>query len=238
MLNQRQSIWRRAVRRVAKRIIGWRFRHFNPSTHSARNVRVNGVELTVGRGVFDPSLHFTSAFFADYIKKSAGLATDAAVLDIGTGTGVLAIAAALSGCKHVVAVDLNPAALECARINVRKNGLADKVDVQEGEFVPRQTVTLFDHVICNPPYFRGTAKNDAQRAYLAGADLEWFDDFIHHIEPCLVPHGRVLLVLSDAADLAAIMGRFSASGWSYQVVAHRDIFIEIMYVIELVVKKA
>jgi ribosomal protein L11 methyltransferase len=56
----------------------------------------------------------------------------AAVLDLGTGSGVLALAAAAWGASRVLAVDLNPLCVKTARKNVDLNGLADRVVVKEG----------------------------------------------------------------------------------------------------------
>ncbi len=50
-------------------------------------------------------------------------------LDVGTGTGILAIAAAKLGAKEVVAIDIDPEAAEVARENVLRNHLHDKVHV-------------------------------------------------------------------------------------------------------------
>ncbi|NLI82872.1 MAG: methyltransferase domain-containing protein [Deltaproteobacteria bacterium] len=54
------------------------------------------------------------------------------VVDLGTGTGVLAVASALLGAKRVLAVDLNPLCVKTARRNVRLNHLEDRVQVVEG----------------------------------------------------------------------------------------------------------
>jgi ribosomal protein L11 methyltransferase len=54
------------------------------------------------------------------------------VLDLGTGTGILALGAALLGAQSVLAVDINPLAVRTARANVRLNGLEQRVEVIEG----------------------------------------------------------------------------------------------------------
>jgi ribosomal protein L11 methyltransferase len=54
------------------------------------------------------------------------------VLDLGTGTGILALAAALLGAEKVLAVDLNPLSVKTARKNVRLNGLEGAIEVVEG----------------------------------------------------------------------------------------------------------
>ena len=60
------------------------------------------------------------------------------VIDVGTGSGILAIAAGLLGAGHVLAIDIDPDAVRVAEENVRNNGLSHVVDVQQGN--------LLDHV--------------------------------------------------------------------------------------------
>ncbi len=55
------------------------------------------------------------------------------VLDVGTGTGVLAILSAMLGAEEVVAIDNDPVAVGVARENIGNNGVSDKVKVLEGE---------------------------------------------------------------------------------------------------------
>jgi len=54
------------------------------------------------------------------------------VVDLGTGTGVLALASALLGAEHVLAVDLNPLCVKTAKTNVQFNHLEGRIEVQEG----------------------------------------------------------------------------------------------------------
>jgi ribosomal protein L11 methyltransferase len=54
------------------------------------------------------------------------------VVDLGTGTGVLALASALLGAQHVLAVDLNPLCVKTARKNVEWNHLESRIEVKEG----------------------------------------------------------------------------------------------------------
>lgn len=62
------------------------------------------------------------------------LSPGASVLDIGTGTGVLAIAARKLGARRVLALDIDPWSVENAQENVKKNGVAPYVSVQRGGF--------------------------------------------------------------------------------------------------------
>ncbi|MDD7411870.1 MAG: 50S ribosomal protein L11 methyltransferase [Eubacteriales bacterium] len=57
------------------------------------------------------------------------------VIDVGTGTGILAIAAAYMGARDVLAIDIDPVAVRVARDNIVLNGLADKITAREGDLL-------------------------------------------------------------------------------------------------------
>jgi release factor glutamine methyltransferase len=76
------------------------------------------------------------------------------IIDMGTGSGILAICAAkyLTGCR-VMAVDVGPAALKVATANAKKHGVADRIEFLESDLfsaVPAER--RFDFVLSNPPY--------------------------------------------------------------------------------------
>jgi ribosomal protein L11 methyltransferase len=54
------------------------------------------------------------------------------VLDVGTGSGILALAALRLGSRAVVGYDTDPLAVEAARANAERNGLGDRLDVRDG----------------------------------------------------------------------------------------------------------
>ena len=72
-------------------------------------------------------------------RLEAVLPADATVYDVGTGSGILAIAAALLGAKEVVAVDIDPNAVKVAKENIAENGLQNVVDVREGDLLAGTT---------------------------------------------------------------------------------------------------
>ena len=67
------------------------------------------------------------------------------VLDVGTGSGILAIAASLLGAQRVLACDVDPVAVDAALKNVKLNGLQDRVDVKLGTLVGKNKVLPDGH---------------------------------------------------------------------------------------------
>ena len=75
------------------------------------------------------------------------------ILDIGTGSGAIAIAlAAALPQAHLVAVDLSPAALDLAHQNAQRHGLADRIHFLESDLFSTLSGQRFDVVVSNPPY--------------------------------------------------------------------------------------
>src|SRR5262249_34615352 len=72
------------------------------------------------------------------------------VLDMGTGGGVNGILAATKGAT-VIAVDINPYAVEAARANAERNGVADRMDVRDGDVYSTVDGT-FDLIVFDPPF--------------------------------------------------------------------------------------
>ena len=66
--------------------------------------------------------------------------------DLGTGTGVLAVVLAQRGVERVVATDINPRAVACARDNAQRLGAADRVEALEADLYPDGRADL---VVCN-----------------------------------------------------------------------------------------
>lgn len=72
------------------------------------------------------------------------------VIDVGTGSGVLAIAAALHGAAHVDAVDIEPVAVRATRENAERNGVSDRIRAAEGSVGPGAPFAgTYDLVLAN-----------------------------------------------------------------------------------------
>ncbi len=89
------------------------------------------IELDPGMA-FGTGTHETTAMCVELIEKHYH---GGKVLDVGTGSGILAIAAAKLGARDVLGVDIDEMAVQVAIENVEKNGLSDKIKIVEGDLV-------------------------------------------------------------------------------------------------------
>ena len=103
------------------------------------------IEIDPGMA-FGTGTHETTGMCVELVEKNVKPGMN--VIDVGTGTGILAIAAAHMGAKNVLATDLDAVAVRVARENVKKNGFEDIITVRQGDLL--ETVdTVADVAIAN-----------------------------------------------------------------------------------------
>ena len=90
------------------------------------------IEIDPGMA-FGTGTHATTKMCIEFLEE-VGVA-DKIVYDVGTGSGILAIAAALLGAQRVSAVDIDAVAVRIARENVELNALAERISVHEGDLL-------------------------------------------------------------------------------------------------------
>ncbi len=157
--------------------------------------RFKGKVFYLCPGVFRPKWTFTSIFLAESLKVSYG----DIVLDMGCGVGIQAVFAA-EKASQVLALDINPKAAKCARLNIRLNGLSDKVEVLVGDLFQPLKREKFDLIIFNPPYLPGKPKNLLERAWIDSDGFlirRFFDEVSNHLKP----NGKIQVLYSDIAVL-------------------------------------
>jgi release factor glutamine methyltransferase len=192
---------------------------------------VVGLDLAIPPTVFHPKIFLTSAFFAKFLQ-SLDLAGKT-VVEVGTGSGILALSAAKAGAKSVVALDINPAAVEAANLNAAKNGFGQVKALPSDLFSAVPESHKFDVIISSPPSFSGEPRDDADRAWHAGPGyrdiIPLFDQAARRLEG----DGRMYLLLSSDTNLALMQSLFHSAGFVAKKVAQRSIWIEAFHLYEL-----
>jgi release factor glutamine methyltransferase len=213
------------VRAFWRRLLYWRFRLFQSHRHGHLVLeRVDGLPLVVLPDVFNPCLFRSGEFLARWTTRL--VAPGDAVLDLGTGSGVGAIFAARRAAA-VVAVDVNPAAARCARINCLLHQIEDRVDVRQGDLFSVVAGQRFDVVLFNPPYYRGTPRNALEEAFRSDDIIE---RFAAGLDDVLAPDGRAVLVISTDADPTRVLSALERHGFRADTLEQKDLINEIVLV--------
>jgi len=178
--------------------------------------RVNGVPLLVIPSTFNPKVPRSGAFLAAHLEASR-VCRDAEILDMGTGSGICAIFAAREA-RRVVAVDINPAAVRCARINALVNHLEERIDLRHGDLFAPVAGERFDLVLFNPPFLRGAPNDDRDRAWRSPDVAE---RFAAGLRGHLRAGGAALIVLSTFGDAGMFLAAFRAHGFTSSLLTER-----------------
>lgn len=189
---------------------------------------IDGVPLLVLPQVFNPVLLRTGAFMARAITTvplpAAPAGQPLRLLDLGTGSGVGAIFAARRGMQ-VVAVDINPEAVRCARLNVLLNGLEERIEVRQGDLFEPVNNEQFDIILFNPPFYRGTPRSPLDHAW-RGVDV--FERFVAGLDARLRADGCAFLVLSTDGDCGELLMALAQAGWPITVAAEKNLINEVV----------
>ncbi|WP_327418742.1 HemK2/MTQ2 family protein methyltransferase [Streptomyces sp. NBC_01233] len=180
------------------------------------------VRLIALPGVYRPQAD-TRLLAEALADEEIGPRSDA--LEIGTGTGALALHAAARGAR-VTAVDVSWPAVVTARLNALRRRLP--LRVLHGDFAARTAGRRFDLVVANPPYVPAPAarlpSHGPERAWDAGPDGRGVIDRICASAPDLLrPGGVLLLVHSGMCGAGTTVDRLAGAGLEAGVVARASV---------------
>lgn len=135
------------------------------------------------------------------------------VLDLGSGSGLLALVASRRA-REVVATDLDPRAVAAARFNARAS---DNVRVLAGDLFAPVADRRFDLIVCNPPFYE--AIGPAPRALCEDVTRPFLTRFLRGLGGRLSPAGRAMFVTSSLTDNARVERLARANG----LIARREL---------------
>jgi release factor glutamine methyltransferase len=164
------------------------------------------------------------------------VAPEERLLDMGTGTGIVALHAARAGAR-VVAADINPHAVACARSNALRNDL--KVDVRQSDLFGN-VEGVFDVITFNPPYLpeKDAPATWMERSWSGGSDGS--DVVVRFLEDAwrfLAPGGRIYIILSSFGSIRTVL-RMARERYEAEMIEEKHMFFESILAYRLSAKKA
>jgi release factor glutamine methyltransferase len=160
-------------------------------------IKMDGLYITVMPNVFSPKYFTDSLWFAKKIKK---IVKNKSLLEVGTGTGIVALFAGISGAK-VVVTDINKDAVKNAKLNFKKYKI--NTIVRCGDiYKPIKKTERFDFIFWNHP-FNNWGKPVRDVLLKAGFDYKYksLSKYISGAKEHLLPKGRLLIGTGGFADL-------------------------------------
>jgi release factor glutamine methyltransferase len=196
-----------------------------------KTVHFGNYVFNVWENVYEPAED--SFLFAENLDVEKG----AQVLDVGVGCGMLGILAA-EKAGSVVAVDLNPYAVFCARENASFNNLRCKMAfIQTDLLTALNESARFDLILFNAPYLpaaEGEAESWIGRSWAGGINgRQVIDRFISEAPPHLKANGRILLMQSTLTSVEETISKFAEHNLKAGIKAQQKLpFFETLILIE------
>jgi len=179
---------------------------------AGQGVDFDGIELLVMPGVFPP--REDTRLLVEHLR----LDKNCVVLDLGTGTGALAVWAARNGAARVVATDIAGAATYNARQNVERLGLFDRIEVRNGNmFSCIGRTETFPVILANLPGRNKVATDDTAAA-------QWDTEFRAHralfngARRHLQASGAIYMVKANYPELLATIELAVTKGFEFEVI--------------------
>jgi release factor glutamine methyltransferase len=155
-------------------------------------IKMDDIQLNVCKGVFPPNVAMSTPMLMQSLKNFEPYVA----LDMGCGTGILAIQMKLYGCERVIATDINPEAVACTRHNAKRNGANHIETVESDLFMSLPKGLIFDLIVFNQFYYP--------------SDIDWFGPswdggahivtrFFDDAAKWLAPDGVILMSFADVA---------------------------------------
>ncbi|HEX7467419.1 MAG TPA: HemK2/MTQ2 family protein methyltransferase [Methanobacterium sp.] len=162
------------------------------------------------------------------------------VLEIGTGTGIIAITAARKA-RMVIATDINPSAIQCATKNIVANKVFN-IELRKGDLFDPVKGEKFDLIIFNTPYLPTSedelTDDDLNAAWYGGSDgREVIERFITDLPHHLNAGGKVQMLQSSLSDIDKTIKKLEELGLEASVTAKEKLFFEETVVITGILKK-
>jgi len=186
-------------------------------------VKINtSIKIKVNSGVYPPSEDSYLLIERIDVGKEK-------VLEIGTGTGIIALHAAKNGAV-VTAVDKNQEAVKNAIENAEKNRI--NVDIKQSDLFSNVDGT-FDVIIFNPPYLPSDKMEGAWEGGEGGIEIA--EKFLEGARQHLSPGGRIYIILSTLGNIKKLIGNFEHL-YNFEEVGRMNLFFEKLIVYKITLR--
>jgi release factor glutamine methyltransferase len=172
-----------------------------------RSYNYKGTTVTVFPGVFHPGFFYSTKLLLKYFEDID--LRKKYILELGAGTGLISIFTANKG-GYVTASDISLTAVYNIEKNVKMTNA--NVEVVHSDLFDDIPPRRYDYIIINPPYYKKSPTSEKEFAWFGGDDFQYFRKLFSQLGNNSYENTKVIMVLSDEADLnmiKSIAGEFN-----------------------------
>lgn len=152
------------------------------------------------------------------------------VLDMGCGSGIIGVKAALQGAE-VIAIDINKQAVK----NTLYNAMLNKVKIKAvvSDLFSGLRKTKFDKIFFNPPYTAEEPSDIYSRSWAAGKNMETVLRFLEELPRFLKEKGKCYIIISSSGKPEKILKKIKKLGFDYKICGYERFFFEEIKLVEI-----
>ena len=172
-----------------------------------RSYNYKGTTIAVFPGVFHPGFFYSTKLLLKYFEDID--LRKKYILELGAGTGLISIFTANKG-GYVTASDISLTAVYNIEKNVKMTNA--NVEVVHSDLFDDIPPRRYDYIIINPPYYKKSPASEKEFAWFGGDDFQYFRKLFSQLGNNSYENTKVIMVLSDEADLdmiKSIAGEFN-----------------------------
>jgi release factor glutamine methyltransferase len=193
-----------------------------------RRYSYKGISMVVEPGVFHPAFFFSTKLLLKHIEKME--LHDKTLLELGAGTGLIAIYAATKGAR-VTASDISKNAIR----SIEQNALLNRVHVKVhcSDLFDALPLQWFDVIVINPPYYKKNPLQESDYAWYCGEHGEYFNKLFSGLGKYIGTNSRTWMVLSNECDITMVKAHAEENGFALNVVFEKKKYWETNYIFEI-----
>lgn len=204
---------------------------FRNTPKEGTNVEYLGKEFVVYPNVFWPSEDSKTLINNYHINSGEE------VLDLCTGSGVIAIFSAIKGAKKVLALDISPNAIKSAKENIKRNNVDSIVEVRLSDmFETIKPNERFDVITMNPPFTQHDTEDFAEKT-VWDKNLELQNKFFSEVNKYLKKNGRIYTIQAKFGAIDEMKQKAEKAGFNINQIGENKVDeSRIFYAFELTKK--
>lgn len=193
-----------------------------------RIYKYGDIRLEIPPEVFHPGFFSSTQLLLQYILELP--LKEKKILELGAGSGLISMVAAGKGAK-VIAIDINPIAVEYLEANSKQNNI--QFEIIHSDLFDDIAQQSFDIIAINPPYYKKHPQTLLDHAWYCGENGEYFSKLFRQLAAYVHSNSEVIIVLCDGCDIEMIKSSAKQNDFTMNCMLTKQTIIEKNFIFKI-----